>query len=287
MACYHPLPAWRSRTGEVSLGKEPPDSQPLRLPCGSCLGCRMSDARAWALRCHLELQKHPSAVFTTLTYADDPKTLWKPDLSLFLKRLRKAVDREAIRVRFFATGEYGERRHRPHYHAILFGLGTHHSETIDRAWKTRGTGERKSPRGHTHTVPVSPPAIAYVAGYCQKKIGWRLTKQVDEETGELLFEPPFRVMSRRPGIGGDARRWSESWRSYAVYNGVRIPVPRYLHAAWKEKATPEQIEQLEDEKRERRTLAETFTTEEHEQKLRAAEALAVARQNLKAARRKY
>lgn len=181
------------------------------------------------------------------------------------------------RVRFFASGEYGEKLNRPHYHAILFGLGTHHSEAIERTWT----------HGYTHTVPVSPAAIAYVAGYCQKKIGWRLTRQYDPETGELLWEPPFQEMSRRPGIGGHARQWAGSWRKFAVHNGQRMPVPRYLHEAWKAQATPNEKEELEYERLKERALRETLTKEEWQQKLRAAEALAAAKQNLKAARRKY
>lgn len=275
MPCFHPLPAWRSRTGTVSLGREPPDSEPLRLPCGSCLGCRTSEARAWALRCHLENQQHPASCFTTLTYADDPKILWKPDLQLWLKRLRKKV--APTRVRFFASGEYGERFARPHFHALLFGIGTHHRKAIEETWG----------HGYTHTVDLTPAAIAYVAGYCQKKIDYRLTPQTDPETGEVIWTPPFREMSRRPGIGGEARQLTQSWRRYAVYHGQRIPVPRYLHEAWKAQATPREKEELQYEKLKERALRETLSTDETKQALRAAEALAVARKNLRAANRKY
>lgn len=285
MPCYHPLPAWKSRNGEVSLGREPPDSQPLRLPCGSCLGCRTSEARAWALRCQLELQQHQAAVFTTLTYAENPTTLWKPDVQLWLKRLRKRLG--PTPVRFLATGEYGEQRGRPHYHAILFGISADYADTIDKAWKAKNHAEKRDTRGHTHTVPVTPAAIAYVAGYCQKKIGFRLTRQIDPETGELLYEPPFRLMSRKPGLGGFARQWTESWRSYAIHNGERIPVPRYLHDSWKQNATKQQLEDLEKEKADKRALTETLTTEEHKLSLQAAEAHAAAKHNLRAAQRKY
>lgn len=290
MSCYHPMKAWRSREGrEVSLGKELRDAEPLQLPCGSCLGCRLDQARGWALRCHLEHQQHPHSVFTTLTYADAPKLLWKPDLQLWLKRLRKALAPD--RVRFFASGEYGDRRQRPHYHALLFGVGTHHSQTIEKTWG----------HGYTHTVPITPASIAYVAGYCQKKLDYKLVRQVDEETGEVLWEPPFREMSRRPGVGGHWRHYPHSdrltkqqfnttttgWRDYAIHQGMKIPVPRYLHEAWKQTATQEEKEKREWERFQQRALRETLTTEEITQQLRAREALAAAKQNLHAARRKY
>lgn len=281
MSCYHPIVAWRSSSGTVTLGKEPPDSQKLGLPCGSCLGCRQDEARGWALRSHLEMQRHAHTVFTTLTYARDPKILWKPDLQLWLKRLRKAV--EPTRIRFFAVGEYGERFKRPHYHALLFGLGQDHAEQIEKTWG----------HGYTKTIPATPACIAYVAGYCQKKIGWKLERRVDDETGEVVWEPPFRLMSRggrheKKGLGGHARDdWPTSWRDHAVLHGQRMPVPRYLHAGWREKASQEERERLEYERYRERALRGTLTQEETQQRLKAKEALAVARQNLRAARRKY
>lgn len=280
MACFHPLPAWRTRGGGVNLGREPPDSQALRLPCGSCLGCRLENARAWALRCHLELTQHPAAVFTTLTYANDPKVLFKGDVQRWLKRLRKALDvgTTGPRLKYFLAGEYGERFKRPHYHAIVFGLNAAtHADLIERTWGL----------GFCQTVPVTPAAIAYVAGYCQKKLDWKMTQQVDPSTGEVLWEPPFRLMSRRPGIGGAARSKPQLWREKAVYQGREIPVPRYLHEAWKKGATKEQLEQLELERFKKHALRETLSTEETKLALKAAEANAVARQNLRAARRRY
>ncbi len=279
MGCFHPLRAFRSSNGAVSLGREPPDCKPLSLPCGGCLGCRMDNARAWALRCHLELQSHDDAVFSTLTYAPDnvPPTLRKSDLQAFLKRLRK---RAPNRVRFFASGEYGDQTARPHYHAILYGLGERHAPLIEAAWSRNG-----KPIGHVRTYTVTPAAISYVAGYSSKKIGWKydVKEQVDYETGEVYtWQPPFIQMSRRPGIGGEARRWAESWRLYGVHNGTRMPVPRYLHAAWKDIATDDQLEELLTEKQ---NLSISLQRDHSPESLRAREKHAQAKQALKAARR--
>lgn len=278
MACFHPLQAWRSPGGAVTLAREQPDSTTLRLPCGGCLGCRQSKAREWALRCHLELTQHRDAVFTTLTYDDAhlPPTLSKRDLQLWLKRLRKATRRTPTRnVRFFAAGEYGETRGRPHYHAIVYGLSERHAPLIEETWS----------KGYCKTVTVTPAAIAYVAGYTSKKIGYRLhtEERVDPDTGEVYqWQPPFIQMSRRPGIGGHAKQWPESWRSYAVHNGNRMPVPRYLHEAWREQASKEEIEILEMEK-----AAQTALRDTTKARLRAAEQIAIARQQNQASKRKY
>jgi hypothetical protein len=235
----------------------------------------MANARAWALRCHLELQQHPSAAFTTLTYSDDhvPPTLERRHLQLWLKRIRKALPSRSIR--FFASGEYGETTERPHYHAIMYGLSSSDRDVVENTWGL----------GHAHTVNVTPAAIAYVAGYAAKKIGYKQTaslERVDPETGEVYhWVPPFIQMSRRPGIGGHARQHLSSWRLYAIHNGAKMPVPRFLHAAWKANATPLQKELLENEKYELTKNSDTSAP-----RLLAALAIAEAKQAIKASRRK-
>lgn len=202
----------------------------------------MQHAKAWALRCQLELQQHQSAVFTTLTYNDEnlPPTLQKRDLQLFLKRLRKHRPPTTRAIRFFACGEYGETNSRPHYHAILYGLRVLQEGLIHDTWGL----------GHTHTAEANPKTIAYTAGYTTKKQGWQSQKKkemVDPETGELIqYQPPFIQMSQ--GIGGHARQWPQSWKLYAIHGGNKMAVPRYLHEAWKKQATPLQQEELLEEK---------------------------------------
>lgn len=275
MPCYHPLRASRTRSGQVLLGKEQPDSEPLSLPCGNCIGCKTANARAWALRCHLELHRHKHAAFTTLTYNERtlPPTLQKRDLQLFFKRLRKSVGATRS-IRFFGCGEYGEQNKRPHYHAIIFGLSKESRDVIEKAWGL----------GITHTVNATPATIAYTAGYTAKKLGKqdRATERVDPETGEVFrWQPPFLQMSRRPGIGGHAREHINSWRSFAIHNGNKVPVPRFLHEAWKQTATPLQIEELLYEKQ--LTALTRNTTKET---LKAAEKDAITRQQLRRSKRK-
>lgn len=275
VACYHPLRGFRARSGTVTLGKETPDSEPLAIPCGGCLGCRTDRARGWALRCHLEMQSHRSAVFTTLTYADDqlPPTLEKRHLQLWLKRLRKA---KRGGIRFFASGEYGERTARPHYHALLYGCSEADASLIQDLWG----------KGHCRTEGVTPARIAYVAGYCQKKIGYRMEggERVDPETGEVYeWQPPFIQMSRRPGIGANAKQWPESWRMHAVHNGRPIPVPRYLHQAWKDNASPTATEETEHEKS---LLKLTRNRDLSYSSLQASEQVAAAKHELRSARRR-
>lgn len=261
----------------------------MDLPCGKCIGCREAKAKAWALRCRLELQSHESAAFTTLTYNNEelPDTLQKRHLQLFLKRLRKRFKRQAANrnVRFFACGEYGEQTQRPHYHAILFGASEADAQTVQKAW----------PHGHADVRPATHASVNYVAGYTAKKYAKLedlAEEQVDEETGEVythtnekgnkyIYQPPFLQMSRRPGIGGEAgEKYKASWRKCAVIDSKTQSVPRFLNDKWKKAATPMDLEKLNDEKAEiRKQIVQTPKQRE------AAYHIAVKKQQLKAERR--
>lgn len=276
------MPAWRTRAGIVSIGKELPNSTKLLLPCSSCLGCRTSAALGWALRGLLELQDHRHAVFTTLTFNAEnlPPTLSTRTLRLFHKRLRKA----AGPIRHLSSGEYGEQNYRPHYHSIIYGLSQNDAKAIDKAWGF----------GHTQTVEASPASIAYTAGYTSKKLDdYKLTSEwrVNYDTGEeYKWKAPFLQMSRRPGIGSSARQYTESWREYAILNGMKIPVPRYLHNAWKATATEEQLAELAEQKSSKAFAKVVKQIHDRDfrplsERLRAAEASLQTKQKLKASRR--
>lgn len=297
MGCHHPIRAWRTSSGEVRLNRETPNAAPLALPCGGCLGCRTAKAKEWALRCHLELGDHQSAAVATLTYDEEhcPPTLRLRDLQLYHKRLRQQLNRlktaEPIRLRHFASGEYGEENGRPHFHSILFGPdAATHQEQIQSAWTEAGRKRKRPALGHVHIDTVTPAVINYVAGYVAKKLDYRrdgpkYVEAIDYDTGELGYvrwQQPFITMSRNPGIGGKARtEYTNSWRAYAIMNGNQMPVPKYLHDAWKAQATPQQLEELEYERFQNRIRKTPITPEQ----LHAAEEIAKAKHKLQAARR--
>jgi hypothetical protein len=64
---------------------------------------------------------HDRSAFLTLTYADKmlpaDRSISVKHWQLFAKRLRKEVGP----FRFYHVGEYGEKKGRPHYHAMIFG----------------------------------------------------------------------------------------------------------------------------------------------------------------------
>lgn len=200
------------------------------------------------VRCGLESQSHKALCWATLTYdpAHLPHTLQKGDLSGFLKRLRFHLGKKRT-VRFFGCGEYGEREGRPHYHVILFGCSKEDEPVISRSWG----------RGFVQVDRLEPAAIAYVCGYTAKKLGVadpvQYEDDIDLETGEVLgtrikYQPPFLLMSRRPGIGGAMRKHWRSWRKTAIWDGKEVRVPRFLHEAFKAHASEEELSALAAEK---------------------------------------
>ena len=133
--------------------------------CGRCLPCRINKQREWVGRLEMELKAHLFTSFVTLTYADEalPTDLCvkKREVQLFLKRLRMLIPKR--RIRYFACGEYGSDKARPHYHLILYGI--HHSEgyLIKEAWTENGLL-----KGRIQIGPVQRGGLAYCLSYVTK-----------------------------------------------------------------------------------------------------------------------
>lgn len=254
MPCFSPLQAWRTirqgpgHSNKPVIGTDaPPGAERLELGCGKCIGCRLRKAQDWTIRNQLEKQFHEKTAFWTGTYHDDnlPAELRRDHITKFLKALRRP--KSIAPIRFFACGEYGELKGRPHYHAILYGLGAEDAEYIESKW----------PHGFATVSEITDARIAYTAGYVTKKIhAWEPYHGIQK---------PFLQMSRNPGIAAKAKQWPLSWRLYAVQNGHKKGVPRYLHESYKQQATGEEIEQTKQEKLKwKKLLAETNNLEAQE-----------------------
>lgn len=166
------------------------------FPCGKCPVCRSSDAKDWMLRLTIESENSINSKFLTLTYNEknivrngSVAVLNPRDLQLFIKRLRSRLARQYPdfpKLRFFAVGEYGGNTCRPHYHAILFNLPTDNCvrKIIEESWN----------KGFITLSAINSKRIAYVANYSLFSFLFS-----DDKNSEI--PSPFRVMSRRPGIG--------------------------------------------------------------------------------------
>lgn len=240
MGCFRPIPAYLPPGGGRPKLWPTPAAQNTALPCGKCIGCRADHAQAWAIRATHEAQLHDVNGFWTLTYSDDnlPKDrgLRPVDLTDFWKRLRVGVLRHphlwvGDSVRYLACGEYGSRTHRPHYHAIVFGLvpkdlyrptpeslGT--SATLEGIWG----------HGRIMVGTFNKGAAQYVAQYTIKQ---QQTERADED-GVCLHRPFLRA-SRRPAIGLQwlAQYANDLSEGFALADGDKYKLPRYYRTRLK------------------------------------------------------
>lgn len=262
MSCYHPMMmqwtgeytdtgkrkykfAWKYETEEMLI-----DPYSVKVPCGQCIGCRLDHSRQWADRMLLELDHTGKGVFITLTYRDEDighlavegfdyaerYSLSVRDAQLFMKRLRKHFSNKEIR--FYLSGEYGTKRNRPHFHAILFGLDLNDFQKYEFVKKNKfGDPYYKSevleslwPFGMSSLSEVSWKTCAYVSRYVMKK---QLGKS--KEIYQLKsITPEFALMSRRPGIGAyyledhdfDFEQSNISLKDQ--YSGKTISIPKFI-----------------------------------------------------------
>ena len=239
--CYYPRQAYTD--GDCN--------KPVRVPCGRCIGCRLENARQWAIRCTHEAQMHKENSFITLTYNNDnlPSngSVKKKEMQRFMKDLRKSISPKE--VRFYGCGEYGDNLNRPHYHILLFG---HHFEDQvlfeagAKRWRKNkfSTAELRDiytseelgklwKKGF-HTIgEVTFESAGYVARYVMKKQtssnhSWY--SQWREEDHYKGREPEFALMSRMPGLG---KSWIKKYmtdvypKGYFHINGKRVATCRY------------------------------------------------------------
>lgn len=184
--------------------------QPVDLPCGICLSCRINHSYEWGQRGYHEASLHSENIFFTATYSPEnlPNygSLHRPHIQDFIRKLRRSMAPQRIRILY--SGEYGDVTLRAHYHGCLFNYRPTDCELI------REKGDQKYYKSTALTAlwglgdisfsDVTLTSAAYVMAYTLKKqYGDTNAYQTsDLETGELIsITPPFSGQSRRPGIG--------------------------------------------------------------------------------------
>lgn len=270
MPCQYPITPFRARAGGITFDvAKSIFAQTITLPCGQCVWCRFVRTRTWALRCYLEAQQHDASAFVTLTYNPEnlPEngTLVKAHVQKFIKRLRSNLEYEnpELRIRFYLSGEYGEKTSRPHYHAIIFGYGfpdkyfykkspkghnLYRSPFLEKCWKL----------GHSDIGDVELNSAAYVAGYIRKKING--DKAEEHYQGRL---PEFSLQSSSPGIGADWYHANKHWlwkEDQIQCAGRTYRPPRYFEKLLK-RDDPEAYAELQLKKRDRVPFKSIFSHE--------------------------
>lgn len=250
----------------------------VEICCQKCVGCRLEYSRQWAMRCMLEQKDHENNQFITLTY--DPEhlptkqmvdtetgevfeeeTLVPDHVSEFMKKLRRYYEYHygygADKIKFYACGEYGDKKGRPHYHLIIYDLpifdkrfshrnkkGTpvYTSDTITKIWG----------KGRTAVDDVTYESCAYVARYIMKKIKGKEAVEELEASGKVNC---FTRMSRKPGIGRNyydenadkIYECDEIWLKNK-YGPLKLKPPKYYDKLF-DIDNPEKMEEIKDKRR--------------------------------------
>jgi len=203
----------------------------ISIPCGKCARCLERRKMEWGFRMGIELEASKTAYFVTLTYDQENvpynrygiKTLKPKNLTNFFKRLRQNQRRgettiehltnglrNTDRIKYYAAGEYGEQRGRPHYHAIIFNTAIKY---VESSWQLGGV----------HVVKANEMTIAYVMKY--------LDKHKDKKQDKRKV-PEYNVMSEE--IGMDYVYKMREWHKRNIEilyvtskKGIRVPMPKY------------------------------------------------------------
>jgi hypothetical protein len=172
-----------------------------------------------------EAALHEDNSFVTLTYSDAPEHLVYSDFQAFMRRLRKVYKG----ISFYMSGEYGAKNGRPHFHALLFGVGF--SDRTFVATSPSGLKLYESKRlselwrhGYASVGDVTFESAGYVARYVYKKM-------TSEEQRAFNGVGEFSRMSLRPAVG---KRWLDKFgasdvlpHGTIVVKGVEGSAPRY------------------------------------------------------------
>lgn len=192
------------------------------VKCGKCLECLQAQSSEWALRIMLESKQYKQNCCITLTYDNEHVNpaylLERRDIQLFIKSLRKELD--PLKIRVFYSGEYGDKKGRPHFHLIVFnwfpsdcvpmfrkdGEQFYNSALVRRLWS----------RGNVLVGSLTYHTAFYCAKYLQKL------------KGTIKSVKPFVGMSLRPGIGYGAITHDMLKDGQIYFNGRIFPLPRYF-----------------------------------------------------------
>lgn len=199
-------------------------NEKIPVPCGKCPPCMKRRTSGWSFRLVKEGEISKTALFVTLTYDTGHvpitekgyKTLDKTDVQKFFKRLRKI---SSSKLKYFAVGEYGTKRMRPHYHIILFNA---HKENVHKAWMINN-----KMLGSVYIGSVSDASIGYTLKYMQKPGKIPIHKNDDRQK-------EFQLMSKGLGksyLTDNMINWHKNDIENRMYvpikDGKKIAMPRY------------------------------------------------------------
>jgi len=98
------------------------------VDCGKCHACKLKRRNQWVVRLATQWTDTPRAFWSLFTYDNEHvpafNELGKKRFSAFIKRFRSYLKYHWNwkGIKYFVSGEYGDKNHRPHFHAIIYNL---------------------------------------------------------------------------------------------------------------------------------------------------------------------
>lgn len=291
--CENPITIQHAETKEL-----------IKVKCGKCVICRTKKCRQWAIKLSNEGLYHKNMCMLTLTFRPKfllrPKwkklkktktkqlndgtikkeyikytTLISPKyitdvrltgwlITLFIKKLRKEMDKKNIKFSYFAVGEHGtQSTHRAHWHILFFGIDKDILESVNVGLSKKNKEIFFSPIidelwsyenmkiGHHTISEVTSATVKYVANYTMKKMYNNTTQST---------YPTIMRFSNQSKIGTKwARKFHKEMRKGYIQDqdGAKYTIPEsYLkemfrygssYENWQKWETGEIIENLKEE----------------------------------------
>lgn len=186
------------------------DKQKTYVPCGRCYACQMNHRAEWDLRLRLQNLDSVDSAFVTLTYSDqlvDKIALNKKHIQNYFQSIRHSF--RDLKLKYYAIGEYGEKKGRPHYHALIFCSTEFDVNHFHLFW----------PYGIVEVDPVTDADIHYVTK-------WHVTPKLPIKN--MAFElHGFTLQSK--GLGSRLLKTLtiDNIQPYYRFDGNNYPMPRY------------------------------------------------------------
>lgn len=217
------------------LFKNPKDNTIMKVPCRSCMCCRVDyqNQIVFGITKELEqLYKHGyGASFVTLTYRDSDVpvvvnnnnisySLRRSDMQKLFKSMRMYLKRSSSIIpnfKYLYCGEYGDSFNRPHYHAIFLGLtDAQVKPLLVKYWKY----------GFCQIGSLQNGGVRYVSKYITKQLRGRDYNAIYDNLG---IERPFLYHSSKLGFDWCNENIDNlQENNYSYYKqGNLIPLPSF------------------------------------------------------------
>lgn len=184
------------------------DKKFIEVPCGHCHQCITQKIYSWRNRLYYEWvntnKNNGSSFMVTLTYNDhnlptydDKPCFSRRDIQLFLKRLRKQLDKYHVKFRYFITCEYGHLHDRSHYHGAFFTTKkvdpSLFFQLIQSCWQKGFISIGKNQFDKREIQSIA--ALGYVAKYICKETYKKVESSYTKEIYNQYFKP-FLLVSK-------------------------------------------------------------------------------------------